>query len=95
MSTYRERLSEGIIEAIMRAGMSEDGKVTHIMSGEIVDELVSCIAFVSHTSDACSSPSATRKFCDDWARKLQRRIAAAKAQVPAGLVQTIHLGEEN
>lgn len=74
---YAAKLEAGVVRAIVDASMSgqHGGRVALLMSAEIVDVLVGVVAGVVAGSESCSTPAARRRFCDQLARHLQRRIA--------------------
>ncbi|TVV74699.1 hypothetical protein [Sphingomonas solaris] len=75
---YTGKLEAGVMRAIVDASMTEQAgeRVAFLMSAEIVDVLVGVVAGVVSGSESCASPSSRRRFCDELARRLQRRIAA-------------------
>lgn len=75
---YTGKLEAGVMRAIVDASMTEQAgeRVAFLMSAEIVDVLVGVVAGVVSGSEFCASPSSRRRFCDEVARRLQRRIAA-------------------
>lgn len=74
---YTGKLEAGVMRAIVEASMTEQAgeRVAFLMSAEIVDVLVGVVAGVVSGSEFCASPSSRRRFCDEVARQLQRRIA--------------------
>lgn len=74
---YTGKLEAGIIRAIVDASMTDQAgeRVAFLMSAEIVDVLIGIAAGVVAGSDSCASPAARRRFCDELARRLQRRIS--------------------
>ncbi len=92
-AAYRERIMSSVTEAIIVNSITEvEGvKTSMVMSGEVIDVMLTTIAAFAAGSEACDTPVKTRKLCDDFARKLQRRISAAQ-HMNTGL-QHIQLGE--
>lgn len=76
--TYAGKLEAGVVQAIVDASMTDQAgeRIAFLMSAEIVDVLVGVVAGVVSGSELCASPSSRRRFCDEVARRLQRRIAA-------------------
>lgn len=78
---YRERIATAVLEAITVNSIieaSDGSRVAAILSAEVVDVLSTTIAIIAAGSEACSTPTKVRQFCDDLARRIQRRIAEAK-----------------
>ena len=92
-AAYRDRIMAGVTEAIIVNSITEvEGvKTSMVMSGEVIDVMLTTIAAFAAGSEACASPVKTRKLCDEFARKLQRRIAEAR-NMNTGF-EHIHLGE--
>lgn len=55
-------------------------RTAFVRSFEVIDSMLSMIAILSATSVETATPAKTRALCDQIARKLQRRINAAKDQ---------------
>lgn len=77
---YREAFTAKLVEAMFEVSAQEvDGELIHfIRAAELIDAMVTNIAILMRDSEATATPSRTRQYCDDLARKLQRRIAEAK-----------------
>jgi hypothetical protein len=72
---YKVALRTKLAEAILTTGREGPGHPTIVFSAEAVDELLCIIALVIHNSAEVDTPSKSRKFCDEIARKLQKRIS--------------------
>jgi hypothetical protein len=82
---YKERLTTAILEALMTTGMTQqDGgqRVAVLPAEQIIDVMTTTMAVLMRDSEATASPSRCRAFCNEVARKLQRRIGEAK-KVPS------------
>ena len=80
---YQDRFSDELMRTIMRVSIVDQPgqpRTAMLRSYELVDSMLSMIAVLSATSTETASPSKTRALCDELARKLQRRINAAKEQ---------------
>ena len=75
--SYTGKLEAGVVQAIVDASITDQGgeRVAFLMSAEIVHVLVNVVAGVVSGSELCATPSSRRRFCDELARRLQRRIA--------------------
>ncbi len=77
---YREAFTAKLVEAMFEVSAQEvDGEKIHfIRAAELIDAMVTNIAILMRDSEASATPGRTRQYCDDLARRLQRRIAEAK-----------------
>lgn len=78
---YQDRFTEELIRIIMTVSIVDQPgqpRAAFVRSYEIIDSMLSMIAVLSATSVETASPSKTRALCDHIARKLQKRINAAK-----------------
>lgn len=77
---YREKVTQGIMNAIVDAGITEqDGKqVSYLMTAEICDAMLSIMAEILESSPACGTPSEIRTMTDSFAKKLRTRITAIR-----------------
>ncbi len=77
---YRDAFTAKLVQAMFDVSHREiDGEAVHfIRAAELIDSMVSNIAILMRDSEASATPGRTRQFCDDLARKLQRRIGEAK-----------------
>ena len=80
---YRARIAAALTEAILVASM-DGGRVPIIRTGEVVSALLLQIAWIAATSEATSTPTRKRKFCDDVARRLSKLIGEARQELSAG-----------
>lgn len=80
---YQARFTDELLRAIMDASIVDQpgqARAAIVRSYEVVDSMLSMIAILSATSTETETPAKTRALCDQIARKLQKRINAAKQQ---------------
>lgn len=78
---YQARFTDGLVKLMIDISLTEtvDGqRIAMVQTAEIVDAMLTHIAVLMADSEATSTNSRTREFCDDLARKLQRRVNQAK-----------------
>jgi len=94
VAAYKQRIADGFIETVLRESVivQPDGnRVAAVLSAEVTDVAIMTIAMIVAGSEACSSPTKTRAFCDQVASSLRKRIA--EAQRAGSPFETITLGE--
>ncbi len=79
-AAYREAFTAKLVQAMFDVSAQEiAGEQVHFFrAAELIDVMVTNIAILMRDSEAVATPGRTRQYCDDLARKLQRRIAEAK-----------------
>jgi len=78
---YRNRISKAILDAIVKTSMSEDGSVSLMRSGEIVDAcVITIVAFIASLSDT-QSPTGRRNAVDQIRKKMLRRLVIFQEDV--------------
>jgi len=79
-TAYRDAFAKRLTKAIFDVSMREiDGQtVCYMRAAELIDAMITNAAILMRDSEGTSTPARTRQFCDELARKLQRRIAEAK-----------------
>jgi hypothetical protein len=81
---YLARIQETMLAAILKASTIQDAqgrKTAVVLTGEVIDACISPIAMLAATSkDVARSPTSTRQFADQIAKKLRGRIAAVKLE---------------
>jgi hypothetical protein len=78
---YKNKILTALTEALFKASVIEasDGtKAAVFMSGEILDAVLTIASTMLATSPSAASPTALRKFCDEFAKRLYRRTKAAQ-----------------
>lgn len=94
-TAYREAFTAKLVEAMFEVSAQEvNGERIHfIRAAELIDAMVTNIAILMRDCEASATPGRTRQYCDELARKLQRRIAEAKqTDVP---FETLTVGSTN
>ncbi len=92
---YQEKFTTALLGLLMETGMTEtDGqRVAYMPAAEIIDTFVTVMGLLLRDSEGTATPKRTREFCDEIARRLQRRINEAKrADTP---FTTTHQGAPN
>ncbi len=92
---YQASVEKALTKAMIEASMSDDKTVCAVRSGEVCHALLNVFAFVAHTSDAVSTPTKQRKFCDEIAKRLYRRISLMREEkaAEAANMTTVHLDQ--
>jgi hypothetical protein len=75
---HQGRLSQAIYRAIIAESIDEDSGVAILRAQEIVGALLAILALIMSTSEAPRSPTSSREACAVIAKRLRRKIAAAK-----------------
>jgi hypothetical protein len=85
---YHDRIAAAVIEAIFKTVIcqaSDGSRVAVLMSGEIIDALVSIQASVLATAPSAQSTQELHRFCDARSKKLfpanQGRTATPRATI--------------
>ncbi len=93
---YQRDIEAALFTAIVEVSRKNDPNTAIILTGEVVSACLNIMAFFSATSEAVKTPAMTRDFCNNLARRLQKRIGAMKDEVAKGnldFMTTIQLGD--
>src|ERR1700731_559637 len=78
---HRESILAAVTGAIVEASIrkaSDGQRVAVLLSSEIIDALLTVQASLLATSPSASSPTALRRLCDEYAKRLFRRVRAGR-----------------
>ncbi|WP_174300704.1 hypothetical protein [Caulobacter sp. S45] len=91
--SYEQKVQDLIIHALLTGLKDEETSTAVLRVGEIVNVMLDLQAMMLADSGATATPTKTREFCSDFARRLQRKIAHAKKLYAAGHkpFQTVHI----
>jgi hypothetical protein len=81
LDEYKDRILNAVTDAIFCASLttaSDGTRVATLMSGEILDALLTIQTAVVATSPHVSSPTKLRKFADEFSKTFYKRTVAAQ-----------------
>jgi hypothetical protein len=87
---YQQKISSAVVEAIMSAPKSADGTAV-LRNEDIVEALMTIQALMLSTSKNVASPTALRKWCEEYAKRLRVKTTACQ-KVPKPF-DVLHLDE--